>query len=167
MSNPFYGEIRLFAGNFAPLGWAICDGSVLPIADYVPLFELLGTTYGGDGVQTFALPDLRGRVPMHQGNGHVLGEKAGQEAVSLTTAQLPVHRHPVVASGGGNTLPTAGLLGSPSADPIFTTGASDGTVKLASAANGSVGGGQPHDNLMPYTCVNYIISLFGIFPSQS
>jgi microcystin-dependent protein len=166
MSNPYIGEIRMFGGNFAPQGWAFCDGSLLPISQNDTLFALIGTTYGGDGQQTFALPDLRGRIPIHQGTGHVIGENGGSETVTLTTAQLPAHAHRL-ASG------FAAMYGSPSGDAVADTGASAiyGTgaanVNMAPAASVDAGGNQPHNNLMPYQCVNFIISLFGIFPTQS
>jgi microcystin-dependent protein len=171
MSNPFVGEIRMFGGNFAPLGWAFCDGQLLAIAENDALFALIGTTYGGDGQSTFALPDLRGRIPLHQGQGsslspHYLGEHGGAETVTLTTAQLPNHTHRL-ASG------VAAMYGDPSGASVADTGttaiygAGGANVDMAPAASVPAGGSQPHNNLMPYQCVNFIISLFGIFPSQS
>lgn len=163
----------MFGGNFAPVGWAFCNGSLLPISEFETLFNLIGTTYGGDGVSTFALPDLRGRFPVHQGTGstgtpYVIGQLAGTEDVTLTTSEIPAHTHPAVCSGGG------GDSGTPvgnfwSTDPAGNTAAynesSDST--MAAVALGSTGGGQPHENLPPYLCVNFIISMFGIFPSQA
>lgn len=169
MSSPFVGEIRMFAGNFAPLDWALCDGQLMAISQNEALFQLLGTTYGGDGINTFALPDLRSRVPVHQGsdangNDYVMGQQGGTETVTLDTGQLPAHRHPVVGSGSASSsLPTGALLAANSADTLFTPSGPDGQL----AGTYVVGGGLPHNNLMPYNCINYIISLFGIFPSQS
>lgn len=164
MSNPYVGEIRIFAGTFAPQGWAFCDGSTLAISEFETLFNLIGTTYGGDGQQTFNLPDLRGRLPLHQGPGYPIGQAGGAESVTLTVAQIPAHRHPVVASGGGATVPTGALLASPSGDALYTTTPPDSA--FAPGATVTAGVGVPHDNLMPYVCANYIISLFGIYPSQ-
>lgn len=172
MSNPFVGEIRIFAGNFAPQGWAICDGSILSIAESEVLFVLIGTTYGGDGQTTFALPDLRSRVPIHQGSGHVIGERSGSESVTLTTAQLPAHSHAAQSSSAhGNSSSPAGALwatdGTGVAAP-YRTPASGGTaVALHPATVGNSPGGQPHENRQPVQALNYIISLFGIFPSQN
>ena len=166
MSTPYIGEIRIFAGNYAPQGWAFCDGSLLSISEFDTLFNLIGTTYGGDGQTTFALPDLRGRIPVHQGAGFVLGQSGGAEAVTLTTAQLPAHTHlpqaqstPATsrAPGGNVWAVTAATRYSPA--PLAST--------LDAGAIQAAGGGQPHDNLMPGLCVNFIISLFGIFPSQN
>lgn len=172
MSNPYVGEIRIFAGNFAPVGWAICDGSLLAISENDVLFQLIGTTYGGDGQNTFALPDLRGRAPVHQGTGggasYVIGQLSGVETVTLTTNQIPAHSH----------LPQAaiGATGNPANSPAnnvwsgwtggqFTTQAPG--VNLNAAAIGSDGGSQPHDNMVPFLTINFIISLFGIFPSPT
>jgi microcystin-dependent protein len=172
MSTPFIGEIRIFAGNFAPQNWAICDGSVLAISQNEALFNLIGTTYGGDGQTTFNLPDLRSRVPIHQGNGYVIGQRAGSESVTLTTPQLPAHNHTVQSSSAhGNTSSPAGALwatdGTGVAAP-YRTPASGGTaVALNPATVGASGGGQPHENRQPLLAMNYIISLFGIFPSQN
>ena len=171
MSNPYVGEIRMFGGNFAPQGWAFCDGQLLAIAENDALFALIGTTYGGDGQSTFALPDLRGRIPLHQGQGsslspHYLGEHGGAETVTLTTAQLPNHTHRL-ASG------FAAMYGDPSGASVADTGTTaiygtgSANVDMAPAASVPAGGSQPHNNLMPYQCVNFIISLFGIFPSPS
>jgi microcystin-dependent protein len=173
-SNPYIGEIALFAGNFAPQGWAFCDGSQLAISDNDALFNLIGTTYGGDGQSTFALPDLRGRVPMHAGTGpsgstYTLAESLGAEEVTLNTQQLPMHNHPVPASTQpGTTASPSGavpaLAGSGSAQYTPDTGslATQPTQTLA-----AVGGSQPHNNMQPYLAVNYIISLYGIFPSPT
>jgi microcystin-dependent protein len=169
MSSPFIGEIRMFAGNFAPAGWAFCDGSLLPISENDALFNLIGTTYGGDGQTTFALPDLRGRLPIHQGPGFLIGQKAGTETVTLTTNQIPAHAHQAVCSaGGGDSASPVGRFWS--TDPAGNTAAynesTDGST-MAGGALAPAGGGQPHNNLSPYLCVNFILSLFGVFPSQS
>lgn len=166
MGNPYISEIRMFAGNFAPNGWAFCEGQLIPISENDALFTLIGTTYGGDGQETFALPDLRGRLPMHQGNGFILGENGGVEEVTLTTNQIPAHTHPLLcaASGGTpNSNPQGGYWG-PSDQTQYSTGA--GTVQMGNPAitAGPTGGSQPHTNFMPYLCINFIISLFGVFP---
>lgn len=166
MAQPYVGEIRLFAGNFAPVGWALCDGSLLPIAENDTLFILIGTTYGGDGQETFALPDLRGRVPVHNGNGFVIGESAGVETVTLTTQQLPIHSHPALASADPAAARTIGgaVFGRAPAEAyasLFTPQA------LAPQSVSSVGGSQPHQNMQPFLCINYIISLYGIYPSPT
>ncbi len=164
MAQPYVGEIRLFAGNFAPAGWMFCDGTLLSIAEYETLFQLIGTTYGGDGQSTYALPDLRGRVPMHQGNGYVLGERSGVEQVTLTQQQIPAHTHPFGVAGPGTHAGPAGrVLATPPSTPRFSTVAPDAQVSPTDA----VGGSQPHDNMQPYLTLNPIISLFGIFPSPT
>jgi len=167
MSQPYYGEIRMFGGNFAPAGWMFCEGQLLPISEYETLFNLIGTTYGGDGQSTFALPDLRGRVPVHQGNGFILAEQGGVEEVTLTVNQIPAHSHPLLASGDlGNQLTTTGnlLSNSQGAIPYIEDVT---TLNMSSSAITPVGGSQPHTNFQPYLCVNFIISLFGIYPSQT
>jgi microcystin-dependent protein len=168
MSSPYIGEIRMFGGNFAPVGWAFCEGQLIPISENPTLFALIGTTYGGDGQTTFALPDLRGRLPMHQGPGFAIGQRAGTETETLTTSQIPAHVHQAVCSAG------SGDSGTPvgkfwSTDPAGNTAAynESGGSKMATGALGTVGGSQPHTNLSPYLCVSFIISLFGIFPSQT
>jgi microcystin-dependent protein len=173
MGQPFIGEIRIFAGNFAPAGWMFCDGSVLAIAENDTLFNLIGTTYGGDGQQTFALPDLRGRIPIHFGIGvglsaRVLAESSGAEAVTLDANRLPAHTHGWRASSA-QAQPTAGPVGSvtASAGSTLLYGSGAPTSAFAPQAVLPVGGSQPHQNLAPYLCVNFIISLFGIYPSQS
>ena len=170
MSEPFVGEIRMFGGNFAPAGWMFCEGQTLPIAENDVLFTLIGTTYGGDGQETFNLPDLRGRIPIHAGTGpglttRVIGEQAGSETVTLTTAQMPNHTHTAGASTIGNTTSPVGAT---------WAGVTSGAVYRANAnadvviqIPGPAGGSQPHENRMPGLCVSFIISLFGIFPSQS
>jgi microcystin-dependent protein len=165
--EPYVGEIRMFGGNFAPAGWAFCDGSLLSIAENETLFQLIGTTYGGDGQETFALPDLRGRIPIHEGNGHVMGEAAGVESVTLTTLQLPAHGHAVLAAQGLalDANPGGRLLAETRGTDLYFEGAPG--APLAPAAMTPAGGSQPHQNLMPYLCVNFIISLFGTFPTSS
>ena len=172
MANPYVGEIRIFAGNFAPQGWAFCDGSLLSIAENVVLFDLIGTTYGGDGQNTFGLPDLRGRVPIHQGSGYVIGALSGSESVALTGAQLPVHTHAVHSSTAhGNTSSPAGTLwatdGTGVAAPYRKPASGGSAVALAGGTVAPSGGGQPHENRQPLLAMNYIISLFGIFPSPN
>jgi microcystin-dependent protein len=167
MAQPYVGEIRLFAGNFAPAGWAFCNGATLPIAENETLFQLIGTTYGGDGQETFNLPDLQGRAPVHQGNNYVIGEMAGVEEVTLTVQQLPAHTHALLAStGAGGTANAQGNV--PAASPSVQLYIQD-VPSTPTAANAvtPAGGSQPHDNRMPFLVLNYIISLFGIFPSPT
>lgn len=171
MSEPFVGEIRMFAGNFAPRGWAFCDGQLLAVSQNDALFSLLGTIYGGDGRTTFALPDMRGRLPVHAGTGPGLspvrlGEKSGLESVTLTVNQLPPHSHPAVCSSDlaveanpGGVVPAD----TTSLDLYSSGGVTD---SLSSAATDAVGGSRSHTNLMPFTCVHFIIALFGIYPSR-
>jgi microcystin-dependent protein len=168
MSNPYVGEIRIFAGNFAPVGWAFCDGSVLAISENPTLFNLIGTTYGGDGQSTFALPDLRGRAPMHQGNGFTLAQAGGVETVTLTTNQIPGHSHVPQAAIGATGNPAnspANNVWSGWTGGQFTTQAPG--VSMSAAAVGSAGGSQLHDNMPSFLAINFIISLFGIYPSQT
>ena len=167
MAQPYVGEIRIFAGNFAPAGWMFCEGQLLPISEYETLFNLIGTTYGGDGQSTFALPDLRGRIPLHQGNGFSLAETGGAEEITLTVNQIPAHSHSFLASNDIANSPNPGnslVARSPQVN-IFLN--SNPTVAMPSQFLGSVGGSQPHTNFQPYLCVDFIISLFGIFPSQT
>jgi microcystin-dependent protein len=166
MGQPYVGEIRIFAGNFPPNGWLFCEGQLLPISENDILFQLIGTTYGGDGQETFALPDLRGRIPIHVGSGFVLGEAAGVEEVTLTVQQIPVHNHAVLAStnAGDATQPQNNLLATNPSVQIYR--AQDPVAPMYTGAVGPTGGSQPHTNFQPYLCVNYIISLFGIFPHQ-
>jgi microcystin-dependent protein len=169
MSQPFVGEIRMFGGNFAPAGWLFCEGQLLPISENETLFNLIGTTYGGDGQSTFALPDLRGRLPVHQGNGSVISEQAGVEQVTLTVQQVPAHTHALRASANvaDSTVPgpTRALATADNAT-ITPYGTDAPTTTLNLNSLGPSGGGQPHSNMQPYLCVSFIISLFGIFPSQ-
>ena len=186
MAQPYVGEIRLFAGNFAPAGWMFCEGQLLPISENETLFQLIGTTYGGDGESTFALPDMRGRLPLHQGNGFILAETGGAEEITLTVQQIPGHNHVAelharASAVGGNTKSPAGaFLAASGREEVYASFVSDGPlVDMAFKAppesvthpngipSGSGGGSQPHTNFQPYLCVNYIISLFGIFPSPT
>ena len=172
MSAPYIGEIRIFAGSFAPAGWAFCDGQLLAISENDTLFNLIGTTYGGDGQETFALPDLRGRVPLHMGTGsdgitYQLAEEAGVETVTLTTQQIPIHNHAFLASLNAptSTDPTAGGGAQDSQVHTFTEDVANKQMNASSLV--AAGGNQPHDNLQPYLCINFILSLFGVFPSQT
>jgi len=179
MSEPYLGEIRMFGGNFPPRGWAMCDGALVSIAENDALYILLGTTYGGDGQNTFGLPDLRGRVPSHQGskNGqtYVLGQMSGAESVTLTSTQLPAHTHPFFAAStpGAVATPTAETMISDQGpvDPnIFGYAPYDPAnpqIALSPASTSPTGGNQPHDNMQPYLGINFIISLEGVFPSQN
>jgi microcystin-dependent protein len=162
----YIGEIRMFGGNFAPAGWMFCEGQFLPISEYDTLFQLIGTTYGGDGENTFALPDLRGRLPIHQGNGFVLAETGGAEQITLTVQQIPAHSHALLASSGpGTAASPAGTVLAESASSSLLIEDLAG-VNMSAAAILPVGGAQPHSNFQPYLCVNFIISLFGVFPQN-
>lgn len=177
MSAPYIGEIRMFGGNFAPQGWAFCNGQQLQISEYDTLFNLIGTTYGGDGQNTFQVPNLAGRVPVHMsGSGYTLGQMAGAETVTLTQNQLPVHSHPLIVAntaGDSNTpqqnqaLASMGPTGS--AGQMNTYAAPSGTnqVTLAGTSIMPAGGNQPHTNIQPSVGINFIISLFGIYPSPA
>lgn len=181
MSNPYLGEIRMFGGNFAPYQWALCNGQLLSISQYSALFSLIGTSYGGDGVTTFGLPNLQGRLPAGQGNGggltpRTIGEIGGTENVTLTLQQIPAHNHTFQASAAGAsaTMPGSSVLPahpSPANGHFFTV--NDGTSPpptinaLKATSCGPSGGNQPHSNLMPSLCVTFIISLSGIFPSRN
>jgi microcystin-dependent protein len=167
MAQPYVGEIRMFAGNFAPAGWMFCEGQLLPISEYETLFNLIGTTYGGDGQSTFALPDLRGRLPMHFGGGFTLAETGGVETVTLTVPQIPAHTHPVLATinAGDQANPGNNVVAQNTAVQLYVEDVPN--VNAGSQAISSVGGNQPHNNFQPYLCVDFIISLFGIFPSQT
>lgn len=165
MAEPFLSEIRLFSFNYPPKGWAFCNGQFLPINQNQALFSLLGTTYGGNGQTTFALPDLRGRCAMHEGNGHILGEKAGSEAVTLTIQQLPQHLHFLQGANkdGDQPLPTGNLLGN--VNNLYR--APTNLIPLLAGTVANVGGSQPHTNMCPYLTINFCIALIGIFPSQN
>ncbi len=173
--EPFLGEIRMFAGTFAPRGWAFCDGQLLQISQYSALFSLLGTTYGGDGRTTFALPDLRGRAPIHAGQGagltrRVLGERGGQETVTLTVAQMPSHNHTAQVNADSsvamNDKPENGLPArNAAATPVYGDDPNT-TLNNSAVTVQNNGGSQPHPNMQPYITVNYIIAITGIFPSR-
>ena len=168
--QPFVGEIYMFAGNFAPAGWAFCDGSLQAIADNTALFALLGTTYGGDGQTTFALPDLRSRIPVHQGNGHVLGSQEGVETVTLIGNQIPVHTHQLGVSPNASSLdaPAAGdVPGETALAGVRVYAVPSSAAAMNPSAISAAGGGQPHQNVMPYQAVSFIICLSGIFPSRN
>jgi microcystin-dependent protein len=167
MAQPYVGEIRMFAGNFAPAGWMFCEGQLLPISEYETLFNLIGTTYGGDGQSTFALPDLRGRIPIHFGNGFTLAETGGAEEITLTVPQIPAHTHPFLASTATSTgsNPQNNVNDQNVTIQIYTQGSSSDNLNPGAVT--STGGSQPHTNFQPYLCVDFIISLFGIFPSQT
>jgi len=167
MAQPYVGEIRMFAGNFAPAGWMFCEGQLLPISEYETLFNLIGTTYGGDGQETYALPDLRGRIPVHQGNGFILAETGGAEEVTLTVSQIPSHTHALLASGNvsNDPNPAGHVLGESSAISLYQS--SSPVAAVAPQSIGSTGGSQPHTNFQPYLCVDYIISLFGLYPQPT
>ena len=169
MPQPYVGEIRMFAGNFAPAGWMFCEGQLLPISEYETLFNLIGTTYGGDGQSTFALPDLRGRLPLHFGNGFTLAETGGVETVTLTVSQIPAHAHPLLSSTNPATTaaPANAVLAAATDVNTLPYGTDAPRTTLHPSAIGAVGGSQPHDNFQPYLCVDFIISLFGVFPSQT
>ena len=167
MTSPFLAEIRIFACNFAPTGWAMCNGQLLAISQNTALFSLLGTMYGGNGQTTFALPDLRGRLPVHQGNGVVVAQAGGAEQVTLTAPQIPPHSHAAHASAQDATQAAAGTraLARTRATNLYHVAAPNAT--MAPAAVASTGGSQAHGNVQPYLCVHFIISLFGIFPPPS
>ncbi|HEX5308819.1 MAG TPA: tail fiber protein [Solirubrobacteraceae bacterium] len=172
MSDQYVGEIRLFGGNFAPEEWAPCDGRLLQISQYEVLFNLIGTIYGGDGQTTFAVPDLRGRLPLSTGqapgqSNYTLGQKGGTEAVTLAAAQYPAHSHHLRASTalGGEASPAGGLLGSCAGTYLYHESAPTESLNQASIAP-SRGGAQPHENRQPFLCVSYIIALNGLYPSQ-
>lgn len=177
MAQPYVGEIRMFAGNFPPNGWMFCEGATLPISENEVLFQLIGTTYGGDGQETFNLPNLASRIPLHMGTGpdgttYQIGEMAGTEQETLSIQQIPNHRHTVMATASGQALnPTNGTtLASPSGGPqgVMTFTDPPATTSL-NPANGTTaaGGSQPHENTQPFLCINFIISLFGVFPSPN
>jgi microcystin-dependent protein len=175
MAQPYVGEIRMFGGNFAPAGWMFCAGQLLPISEYETLFNLIGTTYGGDGQATFGLPNLQSRVPMHMGSlggtTATLAETGGTETVTLTTQQIPQHIHMMLASGTGSLQPPTNALPAPGSGSV--TGllpyqqAGGATTALKSNMLQMSGTNQAHENIQPYLCISFIISLFGIFPSPT
>ena len=168
MSEPFLAEIRIVGFNFAPRGWAFCDGQILPINQNQSLYSLLGTTYGGDGRTSFALPDLRSRTPIHVSDSHRLGQKSGEETVTLTAAEIPAHTHTLkgsstqgdVVAGNGNVL-------ADDAGQIYRSGTPNNLVSLRSGSVANAGGGQGHENMMPFTTLNFCIALQGLFPSRN
>ncbi len=167
--TPFIGEIRIFGGNFAPQGWAMCDGRILSIAQYSELYNLIGTTYGGDGQQSFGLPDLRGRFPVHPGQGAgqtvVLGQLGGTETVTLNGSQLAVHNHPIAASSAASSTSPANSVSAAWTDAQYSV-ADPSTDRLAPSAVTPAGGGAPHENRSPYLGLSFIIALVGIYPSR-
>ena len=167
MADPYVGEIRMFAGNYAPYDWLFCEGQLLPISQNETLFQVIGTTYGGDGQSTFRLPDLRGRLPIHQGNGFELAETGGAEEITLTVNQISAHSHPLLgAAVDGNAIDAGGNLPANSLDITpYINATPDGN--MAPTAISAVGGSQPHTNFQPYLCVDFIISLSGNFPSPT
>ena len=175
MAQPYVGEIRMFAGNFNPNGWAFCDGQLMPISENETLFQLIGTTYGGDGESTFALPNLQSRIPMHFGTSSASGttyqiaEMAGVEEVTLTLNQIPAHTHPLMASNDSGSQLSAGnaVLGAQSPVSIYRPNATPPNVPMNASSVSPAGGSQPHDNMQPFLCINYIISLFGLFPQPN
>ncbi|MFN8633981.1 MAG: tail fiber protein [Chloroflexota bacterium] len=169
MAQPYVGEIRMFAGNFAPAGWMFCEGQLLPISENETLFQLIGTMYGGDGQETFALPDLRGRIPLHQGNNFTLAETGGAEEITLTVSQIPAHSHAFLASTntGTGTAPQGNVLSALVGATNGGYGTDNPSTSLSPQMLSTVGGSQPHTNFQPYLCIDFIISLFGIFPSPT
>jgi microcystin-dependent protein len=176
MSSPYIGEIRMFAGNFAPIGWMLCQGQLIPISQNDAMFNLLGTTYGGDGQETFALPDLQGRVPVHQGTNQgvtfTIGEKTGVESVTLTQNQISTHNHSLVATSTGPVLSPANAIPALAASSgqlgvmVYGQSTGAGTTLHPNTIQPS-GGSQPHDNMQPFLCINFIIATQGLFPSQT
>ena len=178
-SQPMIGEIRMFAGNFPPVGWAFCDGSLISISENDVLFTLIGTTYGGDGQNTFALPDFRGRAPISVSSGNSMGQMGGTETVTLTVSQIPAHRHPmqVVNVPGTTNVPSPGVMPAKAADIEFPGGTKQVMTYAKDNAGGEIqanpqsvnpqGFSQPHDNMKPFVGINYIISLYGIYPQQN
>jgi len=174
MADPFVAEIRIFPFNFAPTGWAFCDGQLLPISQNTALFSLLGTTYGGDGNTNFALPNLQGQAPMHPGQGpglslHNLGESGGSDTVTLLTSQIPGHNHALMASNqpGEDASPTGEALGRSVGAALYQTNTAQNLVAMAPAALVVSGGGQPHNNLMPYLTLSFCIALQGVYPPRT
>ncbi len=172
MAYPYVGEIRMFAGNFAPAGWMFCNGQLIPISDNETLFQLIGTTYGGDGESTFALPDLQSRVPLHMGTGpggdsYQLAQAAGTEAETLTVQQIPSHNHTMLGTGaaGAQPVPVDQVLARDTGTDLY--GSDTPYANMAAQAIGPTGGSQPHENVQPFLCINYIISMSGIFPSPT
>jgi microcystin-dependent protein len=170
--TPYVGEIRMFAGNFPPVGWMFCEGATLPIAENEVLFQLIGTTYGGDGEETFNLPNLASRVPLHMGTGpdgttYQIGEMAGTEQETLSVQQIPNHTHPYTASlnAAGESAPAGAVVGNSASLDLYIE--QPASQPMSNQAITPAGGSQPHENTQPFLCINFIISLFGIFPSQT
>jgi microcystin-dependent protein len=175
MVQPYIGEIRMFGGNFAPAGWAFCSGQLMPISENETLFNLIGTTYGGDGQETFGLPNLQSRVPMHMGTGAgttvTLAQTGGAETVTLNTQQIPSHNHTLLATTAGSVLSPANAMPAVPNSTVqglqtYGPSATNTALSAASIPNGGRGS-QPHDNIQPYLCVSFIISLFGVFPTPT
>lgn len=172
MAQPYVGELRMFAGNFAPAGWMFCSGQLLPISENETLFNLIGTTYGGDGESTFALPNLQSRAPIHFGTGsdgisYILAEQFGVEQVTLNVPQIPAHNHVPVATTDNGTQPSP-IGGIWAANTVVKPyNPNPASVNMGSPSMSATGGSQPHDNMQPFLCINFIISLFGIFPSPT
>jgi microcystin-dependent protein len=174
MAQPYVGEIRMFAGNFPPVGWMFCDGNQMAISENETLFQLIGTTYGGDGESTFNLPNLQSRIPIHMGTSttgttYQIAEMAGVESVTLTISQIPSHTHPLVATNDSGSQANAGngVLAAQSPVSIYRPNATPPNVAMNANSVTVTGGSQPHENMQPFLCVNFIISLFGIFPSPT
>lgn len=177
MSDAFYGEIRMFAGSYAPRNWAFCNGQVLAVNEHPDLFSLVGTTYGGDGRQSFGLPEMRGRIPVHQGQGpgltsRILGQRYGVETVQLTTDQIPAHHHPIQASTreATNSVPSNDIILAAAVSPNEIYGStieSSNINALHDTAVNQVGGNVPHVNMMPTLCLNFIICITGVYPSRN
>jgi microcystin-dependent protein len=173
MADPFVGEIRMFAGNFAPLDWMFCNGQLISIAQNTALFSLIGTTYGGNGTTTFALPDLRGRIPLHRDSNYPIGMASGQETVTLNSTQLPAHSHAfgtlaaTASAPNGNATHTTPIGNRFAGGAIKAYTAGTPSIAMNNAVMTAAGGNQAHDNRMPYMAINYIISLYGIFPSRN
>jgi microcystin-dependent protein len=174
MADPYVGEIRMFAGSFAPAGWLFCNGQVMPIAENETLFNLIGTTYGGDGQSTFALPNLQSRIPIHMGTGpdgiaYQFAEMAGTEQETLTVSQIPVHTHPLLAATdlGSSPDPGGAVLAQSRTAGVDLYLEGNPAVSLAANSVSPVGGSQPHENVQPFLCISFIISLFGLYPQPS
>jgi microcystin-dependent protein len=175
MADPFVAEIRIFPFNFAPRGWAFCNGQLMPISQNTALFSLLGTTYGGDGKSTFALPNIQGRAPMHPGQGpglslHDLGETGGSDTVTLQQSEMPAHNHAMGAQTaplGAVAAPAGATLGRPATGGLYVTGANPALVTMSPSVLAAAGGGLPHNNLQPYLTLNFCIAQQGVFPARS
>lgn len=169
MATPYLGEIRIVSFNFAPKGWALCNGQFLPINQNQALFSLLGTMYGGNGQTTFALPNLRGRIPIHFGNGHTIGEKGGEEAHTISLSELPQHTHALQAKtdSASSNIPSSSNLLANTAPNLVYSGQSQNFTSMNSGSLSSVGGSQPHLNMQPFLTLNFCIALVGVFPSQT